>query len=404
MRNPPPELLVTGMGVATAVGVGLPAFEQALFAGTHRFALMQRPGRQRDTAFIGAEIDPVPATGRLPPNVLRTASLSSRLALATLEQAWQEAALGDMDPQRVGLVVGGSNLQQREMLLLQERHRQAPGFMPPSYALTFLDSDLCALCSQAFGIRGFAHGCGGASAAGQLAIIEAAEAVAAGRVDACVALGPMMDLSYWELLALQSSAAMAGDGGHDPGDAYRPFDRGHTGFVYGEACAALVVERAGARRLGPPAHGRIAGWAVHMDANRNPNPSVEGEAQAVCAALAHAGWQPKDVDYVNPHGTGSPLGDTTELKALRACGLEHAAINATKSITGHGLAAAGAVEAVATLLQMRRGRLHPTRNLREPLDPAFAWVAAVPREMRIARSLSLSMGFGGLNTALCLSQ
>ncbi|MBW8846505.1 MAG: polyketide beta-ketoacyl:ACP synthase [Burkholderiales bacterium] len=392
------------MGVATAVGVGLPAFEQALFEGAHRFAVMRRPGRQRDTAFIGAEIASVPSSGRLPAHVLRTASLSSRVALATLEQAWQEAALDDTDPQRVGLVVGGSNLQQRELVLLQERHRDAPGFMPPSYAMTFLDSDVCGLCTQAFGIRGFAHACGGASAAGQLAIIEAAEAVTAGRVDACVALGPMMDLSYWECLALQSSGAMVCDGAQDPGGAYRPFDRRHAGFVYGEACAALVVERAGARRLPAAAHGRIAGWAVQMDANRNPNPSVEGEAQAVAAALAHAGWQPKDVDYVNPHGTGSPLGDTTELKALRACGLAHAAINATKSITGHGLAAAGAVEAVATLVQMKRGWLHPTRNLREPLDPDFGWVADTSREMHIGRSLSLSMGFGGMNTALCLTQ
>src|SRR5690606_2796790 len=127
-------------------------------------------------------------------------------------------------------------------------------------------------------------------------------------------------------------------------------------------------------------------------------PSLEGEVRAIRGALERAGVSASEVDYVNPHGTGSGLGDTTELQALRECGLEHARINATKSVTGHGLSAAGAVELIAVLLQMRAGRLHPTRNLERPIEPSFNWVRgqAVPHTIRTA--LNLSMGFGGVNS------
>ena len=138
-----------------------------------------------------------------------------------------------------------------------------------------------------------------------------------------------------------------------------------------------------------------------MDANRNPDPSLEGEMQAIQTALEASGWPPAQIDYVNPHGTGSTVGDETELKALRECGLTGAYLNATKSLVGHGLSASGAVEVIATLLQMRAGRLHPTRNLENPIDPSLLWVRDQSIEHSIENALTLSMGFGGINTALC---
>ena len=139
-----------------------------------------------------------------------------------------------------------------------------------------------------------------------------------------------------------------------------------------------------------------------MDGNRNPDPCYDGEVRVITEALATAGVQPGEIDYVNPHGSGSRLGDEIELRALGDCGLSHAFINATKSITGHGLSAAGTVEIVATLLQMHAGRIHPTRNLDHPIDPSFNWVTDAPVEHRITHALSLSLGFGGINTAICL--
>lgn len=399
------EIVVTGLGVTTAVGQGKERFTRALFAGDHRFAVLRRPGRQLDSRFVGAEIPSLTPPARVAARDLRTASFTARVALATLEEAWTEAGLDEANASRVGLVVGGSNVQQRELVQAHDRHRAKPRFLRPGYGMSYLDTDLCALATAAFGIRGLAHTVGGASASGQLAVIEAAEAVASGRVDICIALGALADLSYWELQALQSMGAMAPEQCADaPEAACRPFDTAHNGFVFGEACAALVVERRGAR---PPRehapYGRLSGWSVQLDGNRGPDPSLEGEVRAIRQALGNAGLAAADIDYVNPHGTASPVGDRTEVQALRASGLTRAAVNATKSITGHGLSAAGAVEAVAALLQMRHGRLHPTRNLDDPVDGSLRWVRGEAIESEVRHCLSLSMGFGGINTALCMS-
>jgi malonyl-ACP decarboxylase len=138
-----------------------------------------------------------------------------------------------------------------------------------------------------------------------------------------------------------------------------------------------------------------------MDGNRNPDPSLEGETRAIRSALAHAGWPAGQIDYINPHGTGSVIGDETEMAALRANGLAGAWLNASKALIGHGLSAAGAVEVIATLLQMREGKLHPTRNLDHPIDTGMKWVGPSAVHHRIEHALTLSMGFGGMNTALC---
>lgn len=394
---------MTGLGVTTAVGRGKADFARALYDGSHRFAVMERPGRQHETRFVGAEIPGQVTPCRLTARELRTSSFTARVALTTLEEAWEEARLDEVDGERVGLVVGGSNLGQRELVLAHERHRDRPAFLRPGYGLSFLDSDLCGQCTAAFGIRGLAHTVGGASASGQLAIIEAAEAVAAGRVDVCVALGALMDLSYWECLGLRTMGAMVPDRCADaPELACRPFDQGHQGFVFGEACAALVIERRGERR-GLEDYGTLSGWSVRLDGNRGPDPSEDGASGAIRGALDRAGLEADQIDYVNPHGTASPVGDRTEAAALRACGLTGAAVNATKSVTGHGLSAAGAVEAVATLLQMRRGRLHPTRNLWDPVDGGLRWVGDGGLETEVRHAMSLSAGFGGINTALCVN-
>ena len=184
-----------------------------------------------------------------------------------------------------------------------------------------------------------------------------------------------------------------------------PFDRERDGFIYGEACAAVVVESAERiQRGGLTRYARCSGGAVTSDANRGPNPSLEGEMRAIAMALSEAGVSAGAIDYVNPHGSASRLGDETELQAIRASGLDQAWLNATKSITGHGLSAAGAVEIVATLLQMKASRLHPTRNLEIPIEPSRRWVRSESVPCTVKNALTLSIGFGGINSALCLQQ
>jgi malonyl-ACP decarboxylase len=411
-------LVVSGIGITSAIGQGQAAFSEALLAGRHRFDVMQRRGRQRPAdemdamgadaplPFLGAEIGALAMPETVSRSLLRTASWSAQVALATLHEAWHDAALELVAPERIGLVVGGSNVQQRELVLAQDTYRQRTTFLRPTYGMSFLDTDICGLCTEVFGIRGFARTVGGASASGQVAVIEALEAVASGRVDVCIAIGALMDLSYWECQGLRSLGAMGSDRYADhPGLACRPFDQERDGFIFGENCGALVIERVSSceRRQRTP-YARASGWAVSMDAHRNPNPSVEGEVGAIKAAMKQAALAPADVDYINPHGTGSGIGDTTELESLRRCELGHAWINASKSVMGHGLSAAGAVELIAVMLQMKAGRLHPTNNLVTPIETGFNWVRAAPVTHRIDNAINLSMGFGGINTALCLQR
>ena len=400
-----PELVVTGIGVISAVGQGKSAFASALMQGHHAFDVMKRPGRQRDTAFLGAEIASLPSARRLSKRTLRTTSLSGQVAVAALEEAWDEAGLEEVDPGRVGLVIGGSNIQQRELVLTQEHYRNRPSYVRPTYGFTFLDSDLYGLCTELFGIKGYGLTVGAASASGQLAVLQACQAILAGQVDVCIALGALMDLSYWEFQALRSMGAMGSDRyGQAPASACRPFDSSRDGFIYGESCGAIVIERAApGGRTGMKPYATLAGWAMRMDGNRNPNPSYEGEVWVIEEALRHAGLSAGDIDYVNPHGTGSVIGDETELAAIRDCGLSHAYINTTKSIVGHGLSAAGVVEVIATLLQMEARQLHPSRNLDDPIDRSVNWVKGDCQLHAIQHALKLSMGFGGINTALCVS-
>jgi len=398
-----PKLVVTGMGVISAIGQGKSAFAAALLEGKSAFKVMQRPGRQTDSAHLGAEISEILFPQDMTRQTLRAASLSAQVALVVLQEAWDEARLGDVDPRRIGLIVGGSNIQQRELTQIRETYRERQEFLRPTYGLSFMDSDVCGFCTAQFGIRGLAYTVGAASASGQLAIVQAAQAVISDQVDVCIALGALMDLSHWECRGLRALGAMGSDRfASEPALACRPFDRAHDGFIFGESCGAVVIESLEvSQRRGQKPYAVLCGWGLAIDGNRNADPSLEGETHAIFSAMEKSGWQRAQIDYVNPHGTGSILGDETELEALRACGLCDAYLNATKSLTGHGLSAAGTVEVVATLLQMRAGQLHPTRNLENPIDGTFNWVKEKSITHSIENALTLSMGFGGINTALC---
>jgi malonyl-ACP decarboxylase len=394
---------VTGMGVIASTGQGKAAFVNALLEGKHAFGVMQRPGRQRESSYLGAEIGEITVSPNITQRTLRACSLSAQAALVVLQEAWLEARLSDVDPSRIGLIVGGSNVQQRELVQNHEAYRDRPEFLRPTYGLSFMDSDLCGFCTAQFGIRGLAYTVGGASASGQLAIVQAAQAVLMKQVDVCIALGALMDLSHWECRGLRALGAMGSDRfADDPSLACRPFDRDHDGFIFGESCGAVVIESMeSSERRGMKPYATLRGWGIVMDGNRNPDPSLQGETQAIQNALAASGLSPSQIDYVNPHGTGSTTGDETELKALRGCGLTAPYLNATKSLIGHGLSAAGTVEVIATLLQMQAGRLHPSRNLETPIDSALNWVRDKAIDHPIKNALTLSMGFGGINTALC---
>ena len=411
-------ICISGVGVTAAIGQGQAAFIDALLNSRHAFDIMQRPGRKvpevvddgsngvaNNNAFIGAEIADLMVPDTIEKRMMRNASHSAQVGLVTLDEAWRDARLDEVDPYRIGLIIGGSNFQQRELVQTQSKYLGRSHFLRPTYGMQFMDSDICGLCSEQFGIQGFAYTLGSASASGQVAVLQAANAVASGQVDVCIAMGALMDLSYWECKGFRTMGAMGSDRfADDPAAASRPFDRDRNGFIYGESCGVVVVERADlAQKRAKSSYANIAGWAMGMDKNRNPNPSFEGEVRVIELALAQAGIEPSEIDYINPHGTGSTIGDEIELEAISHCGLSHAHINATKSIAGHGLTSAGAIEVIATLLQMKAGQLHPSRNLFNPMSNDYNWVQHQAKTHQIKHAVTMSMGFGGVSSALCLS-
>lgn len=399
------DIVISGLGVISSVGQGKSEFGQALMAGQSSFSVLKREYRQENSSYLGAEIGNFNCDSRISSKLFAYASLSGQLALSVLAEAWDESKLDEVDGHRIGLIVGGSNVQQRELFKVFKKYANKKNFIRPNYAVSFLDSDICGLCTEQFKIKGLAFTAGGASASGMLAIHQAVELVKSGVVDICIALGAMMDLSYLELQAFRAIGAMGSDNFSDnPSKASRPFDVSRDGFIYGESSGALVIERAeSAKGRGLETYARIAGCSINMDANRNPNPSQRGEIKAIKDVLRQANLKSNEIDYVNPHGTGSPIGDKTELAALSECDLLEAYMNTTKSIIGHGLSSAGVVETIATILQMKCQILHPSRNLDDPIDSRIKWVNEESINYKIQNALKLGFGFGGINMALCLN-
>ncbi|AVM74068.1 beta-ketoacyl synthase N-terminal-like domain-containing protein [Magnetospirillum gryphiswaldense] len=402
---PAPDIVFAGIGTACGLGYGKASLIDGLLAGRDVFSVLARPGRQApdgSTSFIGVEMpDPPELPPELvPKRVARTIGLGGRVALAVLNEAWGEAALDKVAPDRIGLVVGGSNLFAREQVLMAQDYAGRLSFVPPRAGHVYLDSEVCGLAASIFPIRGFAHTVGAASASGAVAVIQAAQAIRAGTVDVCIALGAMQDVSYLDLLGMRALGAMGSARFADqPGRACRPFDRDHDGFLYGESCAALVLCRAD---QAGPGYGTLIGAAQVVDGQRGPEPDGDGQRRAITLALRQAGLGAGDIDVISAHATSTPKGDEVEAATLHGLGLDQAWVVATKSVIGHGLSAAGAIELAALLLQMRAGRLHATRNLEHPHEPVLRHVQGLPQTLAVRHGLKLSFGFGGTDTALVI--
>lgn len=398
------------MGIVTPIGQGVASFQDALFAGRTQFGYLKRPGREGSRSFIGAELPEITVKSLLPEHrgLLRTASWSSQIATVAVAEAWEDGQLSSrkVNPERIGIVVGGSNFQERDKQQIWQRYQSHPEFIRPTYGVTLWDTDVMSLLSQCFQIQGEGYSVGAASASGAVAIIHAARQILMGVTDVSIAVGSLFDISQWECQGFTNLGAMGSVRFADaPHLACRPFDRDHDGFIYGEGCGVLVLERTDhAQQRGVRSHGELIGWGLGLDGKRTPEPSQKGEEQAMNAALAMAKLQPRQIHYVNTHGTSSPLGDKTEVAALKSVGLSHCLLNSTKSLTGHCLTAAGVVEVIATLLQMKFGFCHPTNNLVNPIDTTLNWVKETSVKAEIQYAISNSFGFGGINSALLIEK
>lgn len=420
----PPDVVVTGLGTVNALAHDVAGFAAALRAGRGGFATVApapgEPGPPRVLAPV-AGFDWRAALERHRPGLpdcvgrarrlLRGSSGSARLSVAAALQAVEDARLLPLPEgaaERIGVLVAGSNLHQRTVW--ENARRQAAGQpVEPRYALAFLDSGQVGALGEVFGLRGPGFTLGGASASGTLALFQAWQWLASGFLDGCLVVGANADLSPLELEGLEQIGALGGAGWEErPQEACRPFDRRHAGFVWGEGSAALLLERRDvAEARGAPPRGALLGAAVAMDGNHLPDSDPAGERRAMAGALAAAGLGPEAVGFVSAHATSTPLGDASECTALRALLGARAGsvpVNALKGLAGHGLSAAGAVQAVACLLQLEGGFLHPNRNLEEPVDGSLRFVGAAAEPLPPGVALANGFGFGGFNASLVLAR
>lgn len=401
------SVAVTGLGAVTALGGDVAALAAGLAEGRHGVRPLTR-FRHDGRCHVAAEaLEPTPsrlAAARLPPAVLRRLSRPDRLALAAVEEALRQAGLdaGACVPAAlfVGATVGGMAESEEEY----RRRRAGGGRYRLSRLLGSPLSTAAAAVAQAAGVRGPRATYSTACSSSALALADAATAVRAGRVATALVVGvdALCRITYAGFDALQAL---------DPAGC-RPFDRDRAGLSLGEAGAALVLEDAAhARARGARVLARILGQAATSDAHHvtAPEPDGRGALTALRGALASAAVPSEAVGYVNAHGTGTRQNDAAEVGVLRAVfgdRLRRVPVSSSKAQLGHCLGAAGALEALVTVLALETSLLPATVTLRAP-DPAWDDLDLVPvpgRRLSIEVALSSSYGFGGHNVTLVLGR
>jgi 3-oxoacyl-[acyl-carrier-protein] synthase II len=330
----------------------------------------------------------------------------TRLALVAAREAVAEEDLTGCDPARVGVVIGtsaggGETVERQHGVLLAD----GPTGVSPLLLPMHLPNMVAGQVAMEFGFRGPNLVVSTACASGATAIGVACDLLAARRCDVVVAGGVDALLTPLTMAGFARMGALSRR--DDPATASRPFDADRDGFVAGEGAAVLVLRRAeDARADGRRVRARVVGYGASADAHHitNPDPEGRGVRAAVRAALADAGAVPADVDHVNAHGTSTQLNDLAEGRVLADLLPSRPLVTSTKGVTGHMMGAAGAAEAVFTVLAVERGVVPPTANL-GTLDPRLdldVATAAVPREVDLA--LSNSFGFGGQNAVLAIAK
>jgi 3-oxoacyl-(acyl-carrier-protein) synthase len=400
------RVAVTGIGVVAPLGNDPRALFERLANGESAVRRLDVRRGERCVTAVGAPAAFEPP-GHWPPQKLRMLDRVSQLALAAAAQAIDDAGDPFDDRTRTGVFIGtgmggSSTMDDGYHTLYAERSDRVQPF-----------TVLLTMTNAAAAWIGIEHGlCGPnltystACSSSAVAIGEAARRIASGEADAMVAGGAEAPLTFGTIRAWEALKTLAVEDASDAGASCKPFARNRTGLVLGEGAAIVVLESLErARARGVHVYGELAGYGLCTDSAHITRPSVEGQAQAMRLALASAGMSPESIGYVNAHGTGTLANDGVETAALRAAFGAHAPrvpVSATKSMHGHLLGAAGALELVVALMAMEQGTVPPTRNLHVP-DPQcdLDYVPNVARRgIAIDAVMSSSFAFGGTNAVL----
>jgi 3-oxoacyl-[acyl-carrier-protein] synthase II len=394
------------MGVVAPIGIGLEAFWDSLRRGVGGIRPIARFDASALPTRIAGEIPGWDPLAHLPRrDVVRTDAFI-HYALAAAAQAIADAKLKiEGQSERVGVSIGTGMggipwlIQAYDTLTREGVQGVSPYAMPG-----FLPNMAAGWVSMRTGARGPIGAATTACAAGNQAIGDAFRAIQRGEADVMLAGGtdglihPLVVACFAALRALSTH-------NEEPARASRPFDRERDGFVLAEGAGILVLEELDAARArGAHLYAELVGYGLTADAHHPTAPSNDGPARAMELALADAGLRPEAIDYINAHGTSTPHNDANETKAIKRVFGEHArrlAVSSTKSMTGHLIGAAGAVEAIATALAVERDVVPPTINYRTP-DPEcdLDYVPNEARPMTVVSAMSNAFAFGGTNAIL----
>jgi 3-oxoacyl-[acyl-carrier-protein] synthase II len=407
------RVVITGIGVVSPVGNDLPSFWESLKAGRSGIGRISAFDTEKFDCQIAGEVsgyDPVPYY-KTPKDVRRTdryTQLAMGAAKMSLDDSGLDLASVDLDRTGVmiGSGVGGLATMETQVgqMLTKGPDRTSPFMIP-----MMISNMASGFISMEYGLRGPNMAIVTACATANHCMGEAwriikfgdADVMLTGGSEACIVPVGIAGFAAMRALSVRND---------EPERASRPFDKDRDGFVMGEGAGVIILEEyEHAKKRGAQIYCEVTGYGLTADAYHMSAPSPDGEGAARCMAMAmkHAKVNPEQVDYINAHGTSTPVGDVCETKAMKRAFGEHAkkglAVSSTKSMTGHLLGAAGAVEMAACVMAMRDGVLPPTINLDNP-DPEcdLDYVPNKAREKKVKIAISNSFGFGGHNSSLLI--
>ncbi len=412
------RVVVTGMGIACPLGIGVSHVWRRLLAGDSGISAIQ----SFDTAELSAKI-----AGQVPPGTRAEGGLDVgewvpvkdqkkmdrfiQLALVAASEAVENsgwAPQGEDDQCATGVMIGSGigglhSIYEASVLVSQGKARRLSPFFIPSALINLASGHV----SIKYGFKGPNHSVVTACATGVHAIGDAARLIMMGDAEVMVAGGAESAVNPLGIAGFCASRALSTAFNDRPQLASRPWDRDRDGFVMGEGAGVVVLEeREHAMARGATIYAEVAGYGMSGDAHHITAPAEghEGAFRAMKAALKNGGFAPSDIQYVNAHGTSTPMGDDLELEAaerLFGDSAQGVAMSSTKSATGHLLGAAGAIEAIFSIMAIRDGVAPPTLNLDNPSRVSrIDRVAREAQERRIEVALSNSFGFGGTNASI----
>ncbi len=408
------RVVVTGLGAMTGIGTSVPSFFDALTAGRSgiRRVTCFEQGDEWTTTIAGEVLDFDP-TGVIDHRDLKKVDRNCALGLVAAHEAITDCGFdfSTGDPYRRGVVIGSGvggiqTIEQGDQKLRDGGPRRVSPFTVPKLMVNALAGN----ASIQYDLRGVNNAPATACATGAHAIGTALRHIQFGDAEVVLAGGAEAPVSPICMASFQSMKALS-TRNDEPDRASRPFDRDRDGFVLSEGAAVLVLEELEhAKQRGAHIHAEIlgCGWTGDAQHIAAPDPEGTGARKAMEFAIRDSGLNLEDIEYINAHGTSTPLGDEAEVQAVKGLFGDHAAnlaMCSTKSMTGHTLGAAGGIESVAVVQCLERGVLVPTINLDNP-DEGFDldFVANEARERPIRYALNNSFGFGGHNVSVCFGR